>query len=521
MVISLFAAAKRLGNFLADLREIGSYMLAVRYLPKGGFEGYSLQNLQTILLPTPRGDVPRVTYLGAKDPTIFDVDAAVRGAQRRTKFASVTIRDNSPNTAVYFLTEPIIPARLINTQVRDRVALVPRGGTSCHILDELDLPNIELEKLVERTLNKLTLTARKFPRRFAAANKLITIGTLHCLHKGKRVVLNNVVISKQQKGAKLYYRNPTSQKISAIHYKISTEVLEYEQSTVDVEVSEDQFLHALYTGIAQSTPSSEHLLTTTAGRSAQENFLEALKQVFWGDKTPPTAMLYEAALCLKKVFNRSLPSKPVAYNSNLSLALASLSEENGVPKAKLQEYLNRSLQIAVTAHNLETTRALVEGGANIHVTDDRGLTPLHYAAVNGDRDLLELLVDLGASVNSSDKEGRTALHHAVMAGSQSTTNALLERKANPDAEDCVGNTPLHYAVLVNKLELVRSLVDHRANTKKRALFQKASLLELSCLSPLSTKLFSKKLIAMKIVNLEEPFCCLDITTLFSTTRFPL
>jgi ankyrin repeat protein len=49
---------------------------------------------------------------------------------------------------------------------------------------------------------------------------------------------------------------------------------------------------------------------------------------------------------------------------------------------------------------LEANRALAE------VRDDSGATPLHYAALNGHREVARLLVERGAEVNSTDGEFR-------------------------------------------------------------------------------------------------------------------
>lgn len=54
-------------------------------------------------------------------------------------------------------------------------------------------------------------------------------------------------------------------------------------------------------------------------------------------------------------------------------------------------------------------RLLVEAGADLHTTDDKGRTPLHWAARTGDVDLILAMVDGDADILALDYEGNTPL----------------------------------------------------------------------------------------------------------------
>ncbi|GAW27184.1 putative serine threonine-protein phosphatase 6 regulatory ankyrin repeat subunit A [Rosellinia necatrix] len=56
-------------------------------------------------------------------------------------------------------------------------------------------------------------------------------------------------------------------------------------------------------------------------------------------------------------------------------------------------------------------RALVDAGADLDTVDNSGMTPLHWAILYGDIDLVRLLVELGANPRKR-VEGSTAVHHA-------------------------------------------------------------------------------------------------------------
>eukprot|EP00931_Biecheleriopsis_adriatica_P022309 TRINITY_DN14374_c0_g1_i1.p1 TRINITY_DN14374_c0_g1~~TRINITY_DN14374_c0_g1_i1.p1 ORF type:complete len:385 (-),score=94.68 TRINITY_DN14374_c0_g1_i1:498-1652(-) len=59
------------------------------------------------------------------------------------------------------------------------------------------------------------------------------------------------------------------------------------------------------------------------------------------------------------------------------------------------------------------TRALVEAGADIHVTNGEGVTALHIAVREGMPDTIEYLLAQGADVNAKSDDGRTPLDYTT------------------------------------------------------------------------------------------------------------
>lgn len=60
--------------------------------------------------------------------------------------------------------------------------------------------------------------------------------------------------------------------------------------------------------------------------------------------------------------------------------------------------------------------SLMEHGANIHVQDKNGLSPLHIAARGGFENLVNLLIHKRSDVNLRDRFGKTPLHWAAENG---------------------------------------------------------------------------------------------------------
>ena len=101
----------------------------------------------------------------------------------------------------------------------------------------------------------------------------------------------------------------------------------------------------------------------------------------------------------------------------------------------------------------EDNEADVVGGA----INTMGINPLHWAAANGNYELVVKLVQLGgAKPGTCDKLGMTALHHAAH---RAIAEFLLQETLDHvDTADKTGNTPLHYAATCGRIGVVNLLL---------------------------------------------------------------
>jgi len=96
---------------------------------------------------------------------------------------------------------------------------------------------------------------------------------------------------------------------------------------------------------------------------------------------------------------------------------------------------------------LEAIKLILAHGGNINSVDGNGMTALHLASQQGNKDVVALLLDNGAQVNAESKSLDTPLSLAIDSKSMSTMQLLLEHGAKPDVRpNAIGFSPLYKAV---------------------------------------------------------------------------
>lgn len=106
-----------------------------------------------------------------------------------------------------------------------------------------------------------------------------------------------------------------------------------------------------------------------------------------------------------------------------------------------------ALAFAVADKDFKAARALVHYGADVNAADNSGMTPLMYAADNGDMRMAELLLAAHADVNArrAGNNSETALMKAARKGASDVVKALLKAGADPLLSDSFNKTALRYA----------------------------------------------------------------------------
>ena len=118
-------------------------------------------------------------------------------------------------------------------------------------------------------------------------------------------------------------------------------------------------------------------------------------------------------------------------------------------------------------------RTLIDGGVEVNVRDGdhRAITPLHLAVEENHVDMVQILIDAGAYVNITDDRGGDApLHKGVKRNGPNDpeiVQILIDAGANVNVKDAFGDAPLHIAVEENHINMVQILVDAGADVNVR------------------------------------------------------
>ncbi|OPJ88866.1 ankyrin repeat and SAM domain-containing protein 1A isoform C [Patagioenas fasciata monilis] len=120
---------------------------------------------------------------------------------------------------------------------------------------------------------------------------------------------------------------------------------------------------------------------------------------------------------------------------------------------------------ALNGHK-DVVEVLLRNDALTNVADCKGCYPLHLAAWKGDADIVRLLIHQGPShtkVNEQNNDNETALHCAAQYGHTEVVKVLLEELTDPTMRNNKFETPLDLAALYGRLEVVKMLLNAHPN----------------------------------------------------------
>ncbi|XP_057699093.1 caskin-1-like isoform X4 [Corythoichthys intestinalis] len=116
------------------------------------------------------------------------------------------------------------------------------------------------------------------------------------------------------------------------------------------------------------------------------------------------------------------------------------------------------LHHAALSGNKEMIALLLEAQAAVDIKDNKGMRPLHYAAWQGKTEPLKMLLKAGSSVNGQSDEGQIPLHLSAQHGHYDGSEMLLQHQSNTCISDMAGKTPLDLACEFGRVAVVQLLL---------------------------------------------------------------
>uniref|UniRef100_A0A3P8WM50 Ankyrin repeat and sterile alpha motif domain containing 1A n=1 Tax=Cynoglossus semilaevis TaxID=244447 RepID=A0A3P8WM50_CYNSE len=120
---------------------------------------------------------------------------------------------------------------------------------------------------------------------------------------------------------------------------------------------------------------------------------------------------------------------------------------------------------ALNGHR-SVVEVLLRNEAFTNIADNKGCYPLHLAAWKGDEHIVKLLVHQGPShpkINEQNNDNETPLHCAAQYGHIEVVQLLLEELTDPTMRNNKFETPLDLAALYGRLEVVKLLLSAHPN----------------------------------------------------------
>ncbi|XP_051549585.1 DNA-binding protein RFXANK-like isoform X1 [Myxocyprinus asiaticus] len=120
-------------------------------------------------------------------------------------------------------------------------------------------------------------------------------------------------------------------------------------------------------------------------------------------------------------------------------------------------------QLAAHGEISQVETHLVKDNSVLNSQDERGFTPLMWAAAFGEIMMVEFLLQKGADPKTQARERESALSLASAGGFADIVNVLLKHDVDIDSYDWNGGTPLLYAVRGNHMKCAEALLRYGAD----------------------------------------------------------
>ena len=123
-----------------------------------------------------------------------------------------------------------------------------------------------------------------------------------------------------------------------------------------------------------------------------------------------------------------------------------------------------AMMLAALNGDMPMVQLLIAKDAEVN---KKGWAPLHYAAANGNDDIVKLLLDHSAYVDAGSPNGTTPLMMAARGGHISTVKLLLDNGADLNVKNQIGMNALDFAKQYKEPDVVEGLTARMQQTQPK------------------------------------------------------
>jgi ankyrin repeat protein len=154
------------------------------------------------------------------------------------------------------------------------------------------------------------------------------------------------------------------------------------------------------------------------------------------------------------VDNTGIPLLVIAAREKSDKVAQVLADDPKIDLEKTDDAGENAMMMAALNDDLTIVNLLIAKDAEVN---KKGWTPLHYAATNGNDDIVTVLLDHSAYIDAGSPNGTTPLMMAARGGHLSTVKLLLDQGADLRVKNSIGLTAVDFANQYHEKDVAEGL----------------------------------------------------------------